>query len=140
LVDPIALADNAGALDDLADWACQQAKRGHLLLFSGGSQDALERTQSALGRGRASVLVEQAFQRVAAALAASGVRSFVVAGGETSGAVLQSLGVRVLSFGDEIEPGVPWTYSVDPEGYALSLKSGNFGSADFFLKALESAA
>jgi uncharacterized protein YgbK (DUF1537 family) len=61
----------------------------------------------------------------------------VVAGGETSGAVLEALGIRMLGFEEEIDPGVPWTRSLDPEGFHLALKSGNFGSPDFFIKALQ---
>jgi uncharacterized protein YgbK (DUF1537 family) len=60
----------------------------------------------------------------------------VNAGGETSGAVLEALGVRALTFGSEIEPGVPWTFTVDPPGFRLALKSGNVGSADFLYKAI----
>ena len=36
----------------------------------------------------------------------------------------------------QIDPGVPWTESLDAPPIALALKSGNFGSADFFAKAL----
>ena len=60
----------------------------------------------------------------------------MVAGGETSGAVLEALGVRVLAFGNDLEPGVPWAYTLDPAGFRLALKSGNFGSLAFFEKAL----
>jgi uncharacterized protein YgbK (DUF1537 family) len=64
------------------------------------------------------------------------VRRLVVAGGETSGAVVSRLGVRALRIGGEIDPGVPWTYA---EGSGapllLALKSGNFGAPDFFTKA-----
>jgi uncharacterized protein YgbK (DUF1537 family) len=67
-----------------------------------------------------------------------GVGQLIVAGGETAGAVLQTLGVTRLAIGPEIDPGVPWTAAIlDRPGpsLALALKSGNFGSADFFLKA-----
>ena len=63
----------------------------------------------------------------------------VVAGGETSGAVLDALHIRMLTFGEELDPGVPWTSSLEPEGFVFALKSGNFGSPDFFVKALERA-
>ena len=85
------------------------------------------------GRGEA---IEQAFREIARGLAARGVRKFVVAGGETSGAVVAALGVRALAIGPEIDPGVPWTAAVGGEPYLLALKSGNFGSRDFFAKAL----
>jgi uncharacterized protein YgbK (DUF1537 family) len=66
-----------------------------------------------------------------------GVRKLVVAGGETAGAVVGALGVRALRIGPQIDPGVPWTASIGDPKLALALKSGNFGAADFFQKALD---
>lgn len=86
------------------------------------------------GKGEA---IEHAFRHIARELARKGVRKFVVAGGETSGAVVEALGVRALAIGPEIDPGVPWTVSQGGEPYLLALKSGNFGSPEFFAKALE---
>jgi len=60
----------------------------------------------------------------------------VVAGGETSGAVVKALGVSGLRIGPQIDPGVPWTQTVGEPRLALALKSGNFGAVDFFTKAL----
>ena len=65
------------------------------------------------------------------------IRRLVVAGGETSGAVVSALGARRLAIGPEIDPGVPWTFSLDEPRLALALKSGNFGAPDFFTKAFE---
>jgi uncharacterized protein YgbK (DUF1537 family) len=93
--------------------------------------------QSRLGREAAGALVEQAMAAVATGLVARGVKRLVVAGGETSGAVVQALGVTSLRIGAEIDPGVPWTYAT-PSGIHLALKSGNFGARDFFLKAFAS--
>jgi 3-dehydrotetronate 4-kinase len=140
-VDPMELAENPSALDDLVAWARHHARRERsLLLFSSAAPDAVQKAQVRLGRADAAVLIETAFQRLAIALADCGVRTFVVAGGETSGAILTALDIRMFGFGEEVDPGVPWTFSLDPEGYALALKSGNFGTPDFFLKALEVAA
>ena len=86
------------------------------------------------GKGEA---IEHAFRHIARELARKGVRKFVVAGGETSGAVVEALGVRALAIGPEIDPGVPWTAAQGGEPYLLALKSGNFGGPDFFAKALE---
>ena len=69
-------------------------------------------------------------------LVTRGVRKLVVAGGETSGAVVQALGVSTLRIGPTIDPGVPWTEVSSPIPLALALKSGNFGTVDFFAKAL----
>jgi uncharacterized protein YgbK (DUF1537 family) len=85
------------------------------------------------GKGEA---IEHAFREIARELARKGVRKFVVAGGETSGAVVEALGVRALAIGPEIDPGVPWTAAQGGEPYLLALKSGNFGSPEFFAKAL----
>jgi uncharacterized protein YgbK (DUF1537 family) len=81
--------------------------------------------------------IEQAFRAIAKGLAAAGVRRFVVAGGETSGAVAEALGARALAIGPEIAPGVPWTATLGGEPMLLALKSGNFGGPDFFMQAFE---
>ena len=73
---------------------------------------------------------------VAEHLVANGVRQLVVAGGETSGAVVSALDVTALRIGHQIDPGVPWTVSTGEPAIALALKSGNFGDVDFFAKAL----
>jgi uncharacterized protein YgbK (DUF1537 family) len=60
----------------------------------------------------------------------------VVAGGETAGSVVAALGVRTLRVGADIDPGVPWTVATGADPMALALKSGNFGAADLFVRAL----
>jgi uncharacterized protein YgbK (DUF1537 family) len=81
--------------------------------------------------------VEHALAMMARGLVKEGVRRLVVAGGETSGAVVQALGVRALRIGPQIDPGIPATVSLGEPQLALALKSGNFGAEDFFLKAIE---
>ena len=91
-----------------------------------------------LGREQAGALIEDAVARIAEGLVARGVRKIVVAGGETSGAVVGRLGVRSLRIGAEIDPGVPWTLAAGSGAdLMLALKSGNFGATDFFLKAFQ---
>ena len=107
------------------------------MLYSSGGPGKVQSVQQRLGHASAAGLVEKTFGAIAVALAGRGVRTFVVAGGETSAAVLQALGIRMLTFGDELDPGVPWTLSLDPTGFVFALKSGNFGSRKFFAKALE---
>ena len=82
-------------------------------------------------------MVEQALARIAQGLIARGVTRLVVAGGETAGAVVQALGVEALKIGPQIDPGVPWTATQGAHPILLALKSGNFGSRDFFVKSLE---
>jgi uncharacterized protein YgbK (DUF1537 family) len=95
--------------------------------------------QQALGPERAGALVEQTLAGVAQKLVEQGVRQLIVAGGETSGAVVTALGVDQLRIGKLIDPGVSWAVSVGDKPVALALKSGNFGSVDFFSKAWETA-
>ncbi|MGY9003433.1 MAG: nucleotide-binding domain containing protein, partial [Rhodospirillales bacterium] len=90
-----------------------------------------------LGREKAGALVEDTFAEVAAELSKAGLGQLIVAGGETSGAVVSALGINLLEIGPEIDPGVPWTRALDGVDLALALKSGNFGAEDFFEKALE---
>lgn len=136
-LDPIRLiSDQAVEVSSLLDWATDQAKRGDFLIYSTVGSEHVKDVQARLGVGKAGTLVEDAFGEIAAGLAKAGLRRFVVAGGETSGAVIRSLGIQTLSFGEELAPGVPWTYSIDPEGYTFALKSGNFGNPDFFRRAI----
>ena len=107
------------------------------LVYATASADEVRRVQSELGAARAAALVEHALGEIAAGLRKRGMRRFVIAGGETSGAVIQALGIQALRIGAQIDPGVPATQSMgDAEPLAVVLKSGNFGSEDFFDKAL----
>ena len=134
-LDPMAL-DDSQYIEHVHEWALAAMGRGSLVIHSTAAPSIVEGVQAALGRQQAARSVEQAFGRVARQLAAAGVRNFIVAGGETAGAVIEALGIKVMAFGDEIDPGVPWAYSVDPPGYTFALKSGNFGSPEFFAKAV----
>jgi uncharacterized protein YgbK (DUF1537 family) len=80
--------------------------------------------------------VENLLAAAATGAGAQGFAQFVVAGGETSGAVAAALGVTALAIGPEIDPGVPWTTSIDLDRrVALAFKSGNFGADDLFVRA-----
>jgi 3-dehydrotetronate 4-kinase len=138
-IDPMKIAENPGELPRLIEWATDQVATGSVLLYSSGGPGKVQAVQQRLGHAPAAALVEQTFGSLAVALAGRGVRTFVVAGGETSGAVLEALNIRMLTFGDELDPGVPWTSSLEPDGFVFALKSGNFGSRNFFVKALERA-
>ena len=129
--------DEEAAAGQALEWARTRIGARPLLIYSTAKPDAVERVQQRLGRERAGQLVEQIMARIAKGLVAQGVRRMVVAGGETSGAVVSALNVRGLRVGVEIDPGVPWTASLGGDPIALALKSGNFGGADFFEKAFE---
>jgi uncharacterized protein YgbK (DUF1537 family) len=128
---------DAAALSDAAlQWVTDKVGKKPVVIAASAPPDKVAELQSRLGRDKAGALIEDAVARIAEGLVARGVRKIVVAGGETSGAVVGRLGVRSLRIGTEIDPGVPWTLA---EGSGpdlmLALKSGNFGATDFFLKA-----
>jgi uncharacterized protein YgbK (DUF1537 family) len=94
--------------------------------------------QERFGVDQAGAMVEKTLAAIARGLVDAGVRQLIVAGGETSGACVQALGVAQLQIGPQIDPGVPWCYSADAGGgLHLALKSGNFGGPDFFTRAFE---
>jgi uncharacterized protein YgbK (DUF1537 family) len=137
-LDPLKLADNlAREVAAVLDWAKPKLTQGPVLIHAGGTPQAVKAVQDKLGRERAGALVEQALAAIAEGLVAAGVRRLVVAGGETSGAVVQGLGVKALQIGPQIDPGVPACLAIGTPKLALALKSGNFGSEDFFTKALD---
>lgn len=135
-IDPLALADGADVVAQALAFAEPHIDREPVLIYATATPDEVKAVQKKLGVEQAGHLVEQALAAVARGLHARGVRRFVVAGGETSGAVVQALDVRALRIGPQIDPGVPATVTLDAQPIALALKSGNFGSVDFFEKAL----
>ncbi|WP_020656534.1 3-oxo-tetronate kinase [Massilia niastensis] len=138
-VDPLALAQGADLVSEALAWAAPQVGRQPLLVYATATPETVKAVQAQLGVERAGSLVEEALAAIARGLVALGVGQLIVAGGETSGAVVKALGVSGLRIGPEIDPGVPWTTTLqagcDGAPLALALKSGNFGSDDFFLKA-----
>ncbi|UIL26898.1 hypothetical protein LZK75_17230 [Rhizobium leguminosarum] len=91
-----------------------------------------------MGVDRAGSLIEQTLAVCAEEARNNGYRRFVVAGGETSGSVIKALSVSRLNIGAEIAPGVPWCFATSQKArIAVTLKSGNFGSEEFFSRALE---
>lgn len=119
------------------DWALGQTTERPILVYSSAEPAEIAAAQSEFGREHAATLIEDTLAEVARGLVTAGTTRLMVAGGETSGAVVAGLGVRALDIGPEIDPGVPWTRARDDAGagLALALKSGNFGAPDFFLKA-----
>lgn len=139
-LDALATPDAATLTRQALDWASDRLGVLPVVIAASAPPDKVAALQAKLGREAAGVLVEHAMAAIAEGLVARGVRRLVVAGGETSGAVVQQLGVNRLRIGTEIDPGVPWTFA---EGSGppllLALKSGNFGRRDFFVRAFEQA-
>ena len=134
-IDVDALADGADGAAEALAWALERLGDGPALVYTTDDPDAVRAVQQRVGRDRAGALAEHAMAEVARGLVAAGVRRLVVAGGETSGAVVRALGVTGLRIGAPIDPGVPWCLGLGEPPIALALKSGNFGSEDFFTKA-----
>ena len=134
-LDPMAIASGKDVAAAALSWAGTRLSERPILIYSTASPEQVSAVQRELGRENAGELVERALSKIAQGLVARGVRRLVVAGGETSGAVVGALGVEGLHIGPEIDPGVPWTFSLGEPTLALALKSGNFGTPDFFTKA-----
>jgi len=139
-IDALKLAAGEPQVEQALAWARERIGKEAVLVYATSTPDEVKAVQARLGVERAGALVEEALAAIAQGLVQGGVRKLVVAGGETSGAVVGRLGVTSLRIGPQIDPGVPWTVSegaaATPEPIALALKSGNFGTADFFAKAL----
>jgi uncharacterized protein YgbK (DUF1537 family) len=136
-VDPLRLAAGEDVAGQAVEWAAPRLASGPVLIYATAPPEEVRAAQARVGAAEAGDLVERALAQVAQGLVARGVRKLVVAGGETSGAVVKALGVRLLAIGPQIDPGVPWTFSTDEPRLALALKSGNFGAIDLFTRALD---
>ncbi len=118
-------------------WAKGKLGSGPILLSASDTPDSVKALQARYGVEKSSQAIEKTMAALARGLVEAGVGRIVVAGGETSGAVVSALDVTALRIGPEIDPGVPWTASVGARPILLALKSGNFGAPDFFTKAFD---
>ncbi len=134
-LDPVQL-DREGPASALA-WLAAQEPGATPIVYATAEPEEVRAAQERLGADKAGDTVERALAAIAVAARNQGTRRFVIAGGETSGAITQALGVERLDVGPEIAPGVPWCFAVSAgQPIAITLKSGNFGAEDFFSDAL----
>ena len=143
-IDPLRIAAGDDVAAEALAWAGPLMPEGPLLIYSSAAADAVKSVQGRLGVQAAGEMVERTLAAIARGLVQRGVRQLVVAGGETSGACVQALGITQMQIGPQIAPGVPWCHAhfnfVDAsaaDGLHLALKSGNFGGDDFFSKAFK---
>jgi len=145
-VDPLRLAAGDDVVAVALAWAAKQlaADNGPVLVYSTADPGAVAAVQQTQGASAVGELIEKTLASVARGLVAMGVGQLVVAGGETSGACVRALGIYQLLIGPQIAPGVPWCYFDNggtqdgkARGLHLALKSGNFGSDDFFIHVFE---
>ena len=142
-VDPLQIAARKAAggdvVTDALAWAQPLLAQGPVLVYSSADVQAVKAVQGQLGAEASGHLVEHTLAAIARGLVGLGVRQLVLAGGETSGACVQALHITQLKIGPQIDPGVPWCHAQSDAaagaGLHLTLKSGNFGSDDFFSKA-----
>jgi len=141
-LDPLRMASGANVVQEALDWAKPLLPGGPVLVYSTAEPVAVKTVQGQLGVEAAGAMVERTIAAIARGLVTLGVGQLIVAGGETSGACVQALGIAQMQIGPQIDPGVPWCHAhttVLENGTSraihLTLKSGNFGTDDFFTKA-----
>ena len=139
-LDVLQIAQGRDVVTHALTWAQALLDSGPVLVYSTDQPEAVKAVQAQFGADAAGAMVEAALAQIALGLVRMGVRKLVVAGGETSGACVQALGVRQMQIGPQIDPGVPWCFAqaeaTGSQGLHLALKSGNFGGGDFFTRAL----
>ena len=140
-LDPLALAEGEQQQTQALAFARQRlSEQAPVLIYASAEPTNVAAAQQALGAARAGQVVEEALSQLAVTLVDEGVGRLLVAGGETSGAVVSALGITTLRIGEQIDPGVPWTQAPlagSEAPLSLALKSGNFGGVDFFTRAFE---
>ncbi|RZL96177.1 MAG: four-carbon acid sugar kinase family protein [Variovorax sp.] len=138
-LEPLRIAAGEDVVGEALAWAGLRLADGPVLVYSTAPPEAVQGIQARVGVEEAGAMVERTIARIACGLVEQGVRQLVVASGETSGACVQALGISRLLIGQQIDPGVPWCHTASPlapDGLHVTLKSGNFGTPDFFRKAL----
>jgi uncharacterized protein YgbK (DUF1537 family) len=135
-IDPGALMAGEITIEITIAWLRQQDGQTPII-YSTAAAKAVSDAQARFGREAIAEKIEAFFAGLARHLADAGVRRIVVGGGETSGAIVEGLGLSSMQVGPEIDPGVPVLVSERNGPIGLALKSGNFGAPDFFAKALQ---
>ena len=135
-IDPLKIASGMDVAAEALAWAAPLLQTGPVLVYSTAESAAIKAVQRQLGVEEAGAMVESTLATIAKGLVALGVGQLMVAGGETSGACVQALGITQMQIGPQIAPGVPWMYCESPRLH-LTLKSGNFGGDDFFTDAFK---
>lgn len=136
-VDIARIAAGDDVVGELAAWAIAQPHSTPVVIYGSADPQEVKAIQAKYGVERSGKMMENTLSALAIRLSHAGFHRLVVAGGETSGAVVSALDVKMLQIGPEIAPGVPWTQTLGTRPLALALKSGNFGKPTFFEDALK---
>jgi uncharacterized protein YgbK (DUF1537 family) len=135
LIDPLQLAGGVDVVQHALDWATTRLGKTPVLIYSTADATLVSAAQARLGAQATGEMLEQALARIASGLVERGVGQLIIAGGETSGACVQALGITRMQVGMQVAPGVPWCYAqtnVEKRPVHILLKSGNFGAPDIF--------
>lgn len=136
-LDPLALPDPQALADAALAWVDTRHRTDAPLIYSSMPPTELRHVQHVLGVAGASTILETAMGLIAVGLVRRGVRRLVIAGGETSGAVVTALDIGGAVIGAEAAPGVPWIHTTGAHPIALLLKSGNFGDPGLLARSVE---
>jgi 3-dehydrotetronate 4-kinase len=135
-IDAMQIAEGLPVVDEVLAWAQTFLGDTPILIYSTAEPTQLRAIQAELGAAHSGTLVEDTLAAIVHGLVRSGVGQLIVAGGETSGACVKALDITSMQIGPQIDPGVPWCFAHSAGGPVhLTLKSGNFGTNDFFTKA-----
>jgi uncharacterized protein YgbK (DUF1537 family) len=134
-IDPLLIGEGRNCVEAAIEWATPHIGRTPFLIYASAPPDRVAAVQATLGRDNVGELIEGTLADLSAMLVERGITRLIVAGGETSGAVVRRLSVERLRVGAEISPGVPWMEVEGARTLHLALKSGNFGGPDFFARA-----
>lgn len=136
-INALDVLDGKSVVNEALTWAKAELKNNQtVLIYSSADPEEVDKIQNKRGRIEVGSKVEAVLSDIARQLKSDGIRRFIIAGGETSGAVIEALGINTMEIGPEIDPGVPWTKSIEKRPLAIALKSGNFGTEDFFIKSI----
>ena len=137
-IDPLQLSHGVDVVQQALDWAANRLGKTPVLIYSTADAALVSATQERLGAQTLGDMIEKALALIAKGLVERGVQQLVIAGGETSGACVQALGITRMQVGMQVAPGVPWCYgqtNIDNKPVHVLLKSGNFGARDIFSQA-----
>jgi uncharacterized protein YgbK (DUF1537 family) len=133
-LDPARALDGADLVAEALAWAGRGLPDGAVAVATSARPDAVAALQRRLGRRRAARLAEDILARIAAGLHASGIRRFVISGGETSGAVLEALKVTALEVDSYVTAGQSHSMTTGPDPISFYLKSGKLGPVDMLAR------
>ncbi|WP_432627352.1 four-carbon acid sugar kinase family protein [Brotaphodocola sp.] len=134
VIEPEKLFDGRQSVDSIWEWIQTEGRDG--LIYSSADPEGLKKSQQ-LGRERVAAKIEETLSNLAQRAEREGYTRFIIAGGETSGAVTKALGFAAFYIGPSVAPGVPVMTPLENTNVRLVLKSGNFGQPDFFERAKE---